>query len=55
MDEPMVTIPLSEYNKLRDDANRTDFFLNQVNNLENGFLDLQRRVFDLEERCRRVL
>lgn len=48
----MVAIPLAEYNNLRDEANQTRYFVQQVNNLENGFFDLQKRVFDLEEKAR---
>lgn len=52
MDEPMVTIPLREYDRLRDEANESKYYLNQLKNIEQMLFDLQSRTFDLEEKIR---
>ena len=48
MDQPMVTITLDEYNKLRDEANDKIMLLDKINGINNQMMDISKRVYDLE-------
>lgn len=48
MDEPMLTIPLREYDRLRDEANLNRLMIDKITAFENRIIDLERRTYNLE-------
>lgn len=48
MDEPMVTIPLGEYNRLRDAADLNKLMLDKITFFESRMMDLERRMCSQE-------
>lgn len=48
MDKPMVTIPLEEYNELRDTANLNRLMIDKITFFESRMMDLERRMCDQE-------
>ena len=48
MDEPMVTIPLGDYNRLRDEANMNRLLIDKIAFYENKLMDLERRMCNVE-------
>lgn len=48
----MVTIPLGEYNRLRDDADLKRLLIDRVMTLELRTMDLDRRIADLSSKIR---
>ena len=50
--EPMVTIPLRDYNELRDRADIGKIMVDRLTNFEFRFSDLSIRVNNLEDRRR---
>ena len=49
-DKNMVTIPLDEYNRLRDDADLKRLLIDRVMALEVRMTDMDRRINDLSIR-----
>ena len=45
--EPMVTIPLGEYNRLRDGADLQRLLIDRIMALEVRTMDMDRRINDL--------
>lgn len=59
MDEPMVTIPLEQYNQLRDNATMNHMLIDKMviyqssmNELNQKFFKLETRMFDLEHKLK---
>ncbi|SHJ64323.1 hypothetical protein SAMN05444401_3551 [Clostridium amylolyticum] len=50
MDEPTVTISLSEYNRLRDESDMKRLLLDKITFYENRLMDLERRMYQLEHK-----
>ena len=48
MDEPMVTIPLGEYNRLRDSADLNKLMIDRITFFESRLMDLERRICNVE-------
>lgn len=48
MDEPMVTIPLGEYNRLRDEADLNRLMIDKITFFESRMMDIEKRVYELE-------
>lgn len=48
--EPMVTITLGEYNKLRDKSNDNMRLYDRMSGLENRMREIDRSLLDLENR-----
>lgn len=53
MEEPMVTIPLHEYNLLRDEANKSNFLMYEIECIRGETHDLRNRVYDIEQGLRK--
>lgn len=53
MDEPMVTIPLGEYNRLRDEANMNRIVLDKIAMYESRMMILEQKIYDLEQQKRK--
>ena len=49
-DKNMVTIPLGEYNRLRDDADLKKLLIDRVMTLEVIVMDMSRKINDLHIR-----
>lgn len=59
MDEATVTIPLSEYNQLRDNAATNHMFIDkivgyevQVNNIQQQLFEIGNKIFALENKIK---
>lgn len=48
MDEPMLTIPLREYNELRDKADLNALMIEKISFFESRMMDLEKRMCDQE-------
>lgn len=48
IDKPTVTIPLDEYNRLRDEANMNKLMIDKITFFESRMMDLERRTCNLE-------
>lgn len=59
MDEPTVTIPLDQYNQLRDNATMNHMLLDkivgyetQMNALHQKLFEMDNKIFDLERKLK---
>jgi len=48
MDKAMVTIPLEEYNELRDTANLNRLMIDKIAFFESRMMDFERRLYESE-------
>lgn len=48
MDEPMVTITLGEYNRLRDAADLNKLMIDRITFFESRLMDIDRRMCNVE-------
>ena len=53
MEEPMVTIPLHEYNSLRDEANKSNYLMHEIEYIRGETNELRSRVYDIEQGLRK--
>lgn len=52
MEEPMVTIPLGDYNRLRDQADLNKLMIDKITFFESRMMDMERKICDLECKVR---
>lgn len=48
MEDPIITIPLGEYNQLRDAANLNRLMIDKITFFESRMIDLERRICNVE-------